>query len=73
MAVVQRQRAVHLKQIVLCPQEALQVLRVEAHHQRDVVKATQRRKGVLEYRLRPGVLFAYLKDLLKERGRFISK
>lgn len=33
VSVVQRQGSVHLQQVVLRPEEALQVLRVEAHHQ----------------------------------------
>lgn len=57
VSVVQRQGSIHLQQVVLCPEEALQVLRVEAHHHRNVVKATECYKCVLKYRLCPGVHF----------------
>lgn len=49
VSVVQRERAIHLQQVVLCPEEAFQVLRVEAHHHRNVVEATKRRKCILKY------------------------
>lgn len=58
VSVVQRQGSVHLQQVVLCAEEARQVMRVEAHHHRDVVEAAERDKRILEYRLRPGVHFA---------------
>lgn len=41
VSVVQRQGSVHLQQVVLCPEKALQVLRVEAHHHRNIVQATK--------------------------------
>lgn len=53
VSVVQRQGSVHLQQVVLRPEEALQVVRVEAHHHGNVVQTTERRKRVLKYRLRP--------------------
>lgn len=61
--VVAGQGSIHLKQVMLRPQEAVQVMRMEAHHQTDVIQPAER-KGVLEYRLRSGVHFADLKDLL---------
>lgn len=57
VSVVQRQGSIHLQQVVLCPEKALQVLRVEAHHHRNVVQATKCCKCILKYRLCPGVHF----------------
>lgn len=57
MSVVKRQWTIHLKQIMLCPKKALQILRMEPHHQGDVVKATEHSKGILENRLRSFVQF----------------
>lgn len=66
VSVVQRQRSVHLQQVVLRPEETLQVLRVKAHHQGNVVKATEGCKCILKYRLCLGVHFTDLKNLWKE-------
>lgn len=60
--VVSGQRSVHLKQVMLRLLEAVQILRMEAHHQADVIQPAEQ-KGVLEYRLRSGVHFAHSKDL----------
>lgn len=67
MPVVAGQGSVHLKQVMLRPQEAVQILRMEAHHQADVIEPAKR-KGVLEYRLRSGVHFADLKDLGQKKS-----
>lgn len=66
--VVTGQGSVHLKQVMLCLLEAVQVLRMEAHHQADVIQPAEQ-KGLLEYRLRSGVHFADLKDLGTGRGK----
>lgn len=63
VSVVQRQRSIHLQQVVLCPEEAFQVLWVEAHHHRNVIEATECRKCILKYRLRPGVHFTNFQNL----------
>lgn len=68
VSVVQREGAVHLQQVVLCPEEAFQVLRVEAHHHRNVVEATERRKSILKYRLRPGVHFTDFQNLMEKNA-----
>lgn len=62
MPVLVGQGSIHLKQVMLRPQEAVQILRMETHHQADIIEPAMR-KGVLEYRLRSGVHFADLKDL----------
>lgn len=71
MSVVQRQGSIHLQQVVLCPEKALQVLRVEAHHHRDVIQASKCRKRILKYRVRPGVHFTNFKNLIKNNYLFI--
>lgn len=63
VSVVQRQGSVHLQQVVLRPEKTLQVLRVEAHHQGNVVKATEGCKRILKYRLCPGVHFTDFQNL----------
>lgn len=63
VSVVQRQGSVHLQQVVLRPQEAVQVLRVETHQEGNVVQTTKGCKRILKYRLRPGVHFTNLKNL----------
>lgn len=68
MSVVERQRTIHLKQIMLCPKKALQILRMEPYHQGDVVKATEHCKGILENRLCSFVQFTDLNYLRQRRG-----
>lgn len=63
VSVVQRQGSVHLEQVVLRPEKTPQVLWVEAHHQRNVVEATEGCECILKYRLCPGVHFTDLKNL----------
>lgn len=63
VSVVQREGPVHLQQVVLRPEETPQVLWVEAHHQRNVVEATEGCKRILKYRLCPGVHFTDFQNL----------
>lgn len=63
VSVVQRQGSVHLQQVVLRPEEALQVLWVEAHHEGNVVQPMKGCECILKNCLRPGVHFTDLKNL----------
>lgn len=72
VSVVQRQGSIHLQQVVLRPEKALQVLWVEAHHEGNVVQATEGCKCILKYRLRPGVHFTDLKNLVSNRNTSIK-
>lgn len=69
VSVVQRQGSIHLQQVVLRPQKTLQVLRMETHHQRNVVKATEGCKCILKYRLCPGVHFTDVKNLTEKNEK----
>lgn len=63
MSAVQRQGTVDLKQVMLRLKKALQILRMEPHHQGDVVKATEHCEGVLKNRLCSFIQFSDLKYL----------
>lgn len=49
VSVVQRQGSIHLQQVVLRPEKAVQILRVEAHNEGNVIEATEGCKGILKY------------------------
>lgn len=63
MSAVQRQWTIHLKQVMQSLKKALQILRMEPHHQGDVVKATEHCEGVLKNRLYSFIQFTDLKYL----------
>lgn len=70
--VVERERAVHLQQIVLSFEKAFQILRVENHHQGDVVQPAQRGKRLCKQRVHRGVLLPHLNCLTGEKEQWAT-
>lgn len=65
--VMERERPIHLQEIVLSFEKAFEILRVENHHQGDVVQAAQRGKRLCKQRVHCGVLLSHLNCLIGEK------